>query len=81
MTTGAIDTIDAIGTTVLENLAHLTFSHPRGPHEQCLMQIRQKGGAAQFTLINRQSRRLSGRCTTSMFFFIAHGMIWLCSGM
>ena len=31
----------------------------------------------QFTLTKRQSMRLSARCVTSMFFFIAQGMIWL----
>ena len=36
---------------------------------------------SQFTLTRRQSIRLSARCTTSMFFFITHGIIWLCSGI
>jgi hypothetical protein len=35
----------------------------------------------QLTLISVQSMRLSGRCTTSTFFFIAQGITWLCSGM
>lgn len=35
----------------------------------------------QLTLSTRQSMRLSARCTTSIDFFIAQGMIWLCSGM